>query len=113
MNPEKVAHFIVLIDTALECVDNRRKKVETGEIDKYDFIIEGLNNFEETLKVLKYGVENDEYKEDLSRPKGHRPGFGMIYGIGEIGDALGEPLYNYELSDALYAVESYFDDELD
>ena len=113
MNPEKVAHFIALIDKALECVQDRRKKVESGEIDSFDFVFEGLDNFESTLYYLKRCILNNKFEYNLSRNKGHRPMFGMTYGVGEIGDALGERLFNHELTHALSDMEGYFDDELD
>lgn len=87
MNPEKVEHFIALIDKALECVYERRKKVSAGEIQGDSFFYESLKHFERILHYLKRRTLNNEFEEYLSRPKGHRPGFGMTYGIGKNGDA--------------------------
>ena len=142
MNSKKLKEFINLIDNAIAIADQRKTEINTdeykqfrinyiikicdparkekilnsNEIEKelnFSFALEWLNRFIHKLEFLKENISTKLYEEDIKLPKGKRPRFGLGRAALEYDIALGEPLYNYELSNALAAVEKYFDEELD
>ena len=142
MNPEELRKFIQLIDKALEIAERRKEKLKTDEyrqwrIDEalkhassqrqkelladknieetlhFAFGYEALDKFIDSLLNIKEGIQINRFEKFLAYPKGRRPHFGLTRAISECGDSFGEGLYNEELGHAFFAIEEFFDKELD
>lgn len=141
MNQEKLAIFIQLIDKAIHIAKERKKFLKTQEFyenakkagwftqeeinlgtdyleQKYDYIFHYKwldENIIQGLERIKKKAINFEFEEDLKTyPKGSRYGFGKIRGMSEYSDHLfGEGVCNNEIYDSCWAVEKYFNHELE